>query len=334
VSTIAPASGATNVATSAAIQITFASAVDAATVNTSDVKLTDPDAVAGTVSYSTTTNTATFTPSAALPAAASVTVTVSGITTSTGKALATFTSSFTTAAAPPTTTAQYITTLYPAFKPTPVGQISVDTAGNVTIQFTGGTPSTSLIAQFCPGQNVAIDQSTITCINVGTVTTDASGNANTTLKFPQSGQWVGDFQLNTNSTSTTPAYTTGSIGSGPSQTFLATLQPETTASGGNLTRSAVQDPLAAGTVSYTNGALLVSVTGAAPNITYDVLQSETPYMDSSGTYDIAEFTTDSTGKGQVTVSSTSALGPAGDLFEVVPHTGTNAGFAGGFSVPK
>jgi hypothetical protein len=320
------------VATNAAIQITFASAVDAATVNTTNIKLTDPGAVAGSVAYSATTNTATFTPTAALPAATTVTVTVSGLTSS-GTALAGFTSSFTTAAPPPAV--QYMTTLYPAFKPTAAGQISVDTTGNVTVQFTGGTPNTTLIAQFCPGQNVAIDQSTMVCIDVGQVTTDNSGNTTTTLKFPQSGQWVGDFQLNTSSSSTTPAYTTGSIGSGQSQTFLATLQPETTVNkGGALTQSKTQDPLTAGTVSYANAALQVSVTGAAPNTTYDVLQSETPYMDSSGTYEIAEFTTDASGNGQVTVTSTSALGPTGDLFEVVPHTGTNGGFAAGFSVPQ
>jgi hypothetical protein len=312
-------------------QITFASAVDAATVNTTNLRLTDPSAVAGSVAYSATTNTATFTPSAALPAATTVTVTVSGLTSG-GTALAVFTSSFTTAAPPPTV--QYMTTLYPAYKPTAAGQISVDTAGNVTVQLTGGTPNTSLIAQFCPGQNVSIQQSAIVCIDVGAVTTDASGNASATLKFPQPGQWVGDFQLTTSSTSTTPAYITESIGSGQSQTFLATLQPESTANGGSLARSTVQDPLDAGTVSYNNGALVVSVTGAAPNTTYDVLQSETRYMDSSGTYDIGEFTTDATGKGQLTVTSATALGPTGDLFELVHQTGTDAGFAGGFSIPK
>jgi hypothetical protein len=114
------------------------------------------------------------------------------------------------------------------------------------------------------------------------------------------------------------------------QTFLATLQPETTANGGTLTQSKTQDPLASGTVTYANSALVVTVTGAAANTTYDILQSETRYMDSSGTYDIGQFTTDASGNGHLTITT----GPAGDLFEVVPHASSNAGFGGGFSVPQ
>ena len=331
VSTISPASGATQVATNAAIQITFSSAVDAATVNTTDIKLTDPNAVAGAVTFNASTNTATFTPTAALPGGATVTVTVSGVTSSGGTALATFTSKFTTAA-PAGGTLQYQAALYPATKPNPTGQISVDTSGNVTAQYTGGTANTSLTLQFCPGFSQSFSQPTPACIKLGTVTSDASGNADTTLKFPQAGAWVGDFGLYSGDPATTsPAYAT-SIGSGQSQTFLATLQPETTANGGTLTQSKTQDPLTSGSVSYANASLQFTLTAAAPNTTYDILQSETRYMDSSGTYDIGQFTTDNGGNGHLTI--TSGLGPAGDLFEVIPVKGTNAGFAGGFSVPN
>lgn len=304
VAAISPASGATQVATNAPIQITFTSA---ATVNTTDIKLTDPNAVAGAVTFDASTNTATFTPTAALPASATVTVTVSGVTSSGGTALATFTSTFTTAA-PASSTVQYQVALYPVYNPNPTGQITIGTNGNVTVQFTGGTANTTLTVQFCPGFNQGITQPTPACINVGTVTTDGSGNADTTVKFPQAGQWVGDFQLNSASSSTTPAYTTGSVGSGQSQTFLATLEPESTVNGGTLTRQTPQGPLTSGSVSYTNSALQFTVAGATPNTTYDILQSETRYMDSSGTYDIGQLTTDGSGNGHLTLTTDRRLG--------------------------
>jgi hypothetical protein len=331
VSAVQPASGATNVPTTATIQISFTAAVDATTVNTTNIQVTDPNAVAGKVTYDATTNTATFTPSAALPAGASVTVTVSGVTSSSGKAMAAFTSKFTTAAPAGNSSEQYIAALYPVYKPNPTGQISVDANGNVTVQFTGGTATTTLALQFCPGFNLGINQQAPACISIGNVTTDGSGNADTTLKFPQPGEWVGDFQLAPPGGGTNLAYTTG-IGASKSQTFLATLQPEKTANGGTLAQNGTQDPLSSGTVSYANGALQFTVSGAAPSTTYDILQSETRYMDSSGTYDIGEFTTDASGNGHLTLTSDTA--PGGDLFEVVRHAGGGAGFGGGFSVPK
>ena len=317
-------------ATNATIQITFASAVDASTVNATTIKVTDPNAVAGKVTYDTTTNMATFTPSAALPAGTAVTVSVSGVTAG-GSPLATFTSSFTTAA-PAGGTTQYQAELNHSSKSTGSGQVSVDTTGNVTLQYTGGTPNITMAFAFCEAQNVDIVQDTPVCINLGNVTSDSSGNAHATVKFPQAGQWVGDFGLYTGDPATTGAvYGTG-LGQ-TSQTFVATLQAETKVNGGKLTRATTQDPLTTGTLTYSKGTLQVSVAGAAPNTTYDVLQSENLYMHSSGTYDIGEFTTDASGNGQLTIAMKD-MGPAGDLFEVIPHAGGNAGFGGGFSVPK
>src|SRR5580698_2249534 len=99
VSTVQPASGATGVATNAAIQITFSSAVDTATVDSADIVVTNASstAIAGTVSYNSSNDTATFTPKAALATDTKYTVTVTGVTGSGGGAMASsFTSTFTT----------------------------------------------------------------------------------------------------------------------------------------------------------------------------------------------------------------------------------------------
>lgn len=67
VSATTPASGANGVSISSAVSATFSAAIDASTLNTSTFTLTGPSgSVAGTVTYNATTNTATFTPSAAL----------------------------------------------------------------------------------------------------------------------------------------------------------------------------------------------------------------------------------------------------------------------------
>ena len=64
-------------------------------------------------------------------------------------------------------------------------------------------------------------------------------------------------------------------------------------------------------------------------MTYDIIQSETPYLDGSGSYSAGQFTTDASGDGS---SSQTSMPVPGDIFEVIPQSG--AGFIGGFSVPK
>ena len=99
VTAISPPDGGTAVATSTPITATFSAAMDAATLTTSTFKLTKGSAdVAGAVSYSA--NVVTFTPSAALEAGATYTVTItSGAKDTDGDAISggSFTWSFTTA---------------------------------------------------------------------------------------------------------------------------------------------------------------------------------------------------------------------------------------------
>jgi hypothetical protein len=334
VTAIVPASGATQVATTAAIQITFSAPVNSATVNSTNITVTDPNPIAGTVTYNATTNTATFTPAAALASNTTFTVTVSGITGSSGAAMAaSFTATFTTV---PTTassgTTQYEATLFTATNRPTGGQISVDTTGTVTVQLTGDAASTSYTVQFCPAYN---QNSTITysCFTVGTVSTDASGNANTTMAFPQSGSWAGDFNL---LSGTTIEYQTDVVANNPTQVYMSTLQPVDTVNGKGVgSTTGPQGPLTSGTVTLSNGTSLQFVlTGATASTTYTTIETTNPLGSSNG-YELYNsqgtggFTTDNSGDVTFTVLQDDYFG---DMFEVFSPTAL-AGYIGGFSVP-
>lgn len=87
-----PPNNATNVAVGSAVTITFSEAMDQTTINGTNIKLqvtTGGAAVAGTVSYNTTSHVATFTPTAALTANTNYTATVTtGVKDAAGNALA------------------------------------------------------------------------------------------------------------------------------------------------------------------------------------------------------------------------------------------------------
>ncbi|MBI2823285.1 MAG: DUF4082 domain-containing protein [Planctomycetia bacterium] len=131
-----PAGGATNVAVSTPITITFSEALSAASVTTSTVRLLDgATQVAATVAYNAGNNTVTITPTAALANSKAYTISVlggaSGVKDAAGNALAqTATSTFTTVAAPPVdTTAPTVTGFSPAGGAT---SVAVNTAITVT----------------------------------------------------------------------------------------------------------------------------------------------------------------------------------------------------------
>jgi hypothetical protein len=100
VTSTTPAGGATGVAVSVAPSATFNQAVSGSSI-TFTLKDASNNPVTGTTSYNTGTNTATFTPAAALAYGTGYTATVSGATNSTGQSMTTpYTWTFTTAAAP------------------------------------------------------------------------------------------------------------------------------------------------------------------------------------------------------------------------------------------
>jgi ATP-dependent Clp protease adapter protein ClpS len=129
-----PANGATNVAIGTTVSVIFSEAMDAATINGTNITLKNTatsGGVAGTVSYNAGTNTATFTPTSPLSYSTNYTLTVStGVKDLAGNALAaTFSSSFTTLAAPDTTPPTVISTS-PAN-----GAVNVPIGTTVTVTF-------------------------------------------------------------------------------------------------------------------------------------------------------------------------------------------------------
>jgi hypothetical protein len=325
-----PASGATNVALTATIQIAFSSAANASTVNTTDIVVTDPSgAVSGSVSYNASSNTATFTPSGPLAGSTTYTVKVSGVTGSSGGAMASADSFTFTTAAPAQAPLQYQVSL--SGTSGIVGQVSVDTAGNVTVQLKGAVASQTFPVQFC--ELVPVGQTSATCFAVGTVTTDASGNGTTTVMFPQSGPWTGDFGLAANGTSysTVLPSATGSSG-----VYMSTLQPTKTADGGIFNaqiNNAPQAPLTSGTITFStspapNGSLQFVLTGGPANDpSIEVAEGGLfpyDYYGVGGSYA-------TNGSGDVTFTAAPS-GMGGDIFDVSPQNG-DAGWEGGFSVP-
>ena len=85
-----PSPGATNVATSATVQVGFSEAMDASTITSSTFTVsTGGSDIAGTISYNPGTNVATFTPAAALGSSQTYTVTTTtGVRDVAGNALA------------------------------------------------------------------------------------------------------------------------------------------------------------------------------------------------------------------------------------------------------
>lgn len=341
VTSVTPASGATGIATNATVTVTFSSAANPATINTSDITLTGTNAVAGSVAWNAANNTATFTPGAALAANTTYTLNVSGGTSSSGTALSSsFKSTFTTAAT------QYSAPVFTfSDASTPHGQVTIDTNGNVTMQLTGATASYSFTVLFCPAFN-SQPSSTLSvppCVSLGTLSTDASGAASTTLLFPQPGQWAGEFEFKTGSTID---YQTTVFPGVSGETYQATLEPQSTVNGVGVTLDSQsgqpypnQEPLTSGTVTYSNGTLQFTLKGTAPDLEFDTSESEYNYLYNSGNYQCSQFTTDASGDATSTItgSATSVCAPYGDMFQAFPadvnSSDSGAGFIGGFSVP-
>ncbi len=182
-----PAAGATGVARTAPVTVTFSEAMDAASISTSSIELRTSGGtlVTSTVSYNASTFVATLTPSATLAASTTYTVNVKGGTTDprvkdvAGNALAGTNSwTFTTAAAD--TTAPTITARTPA-----AGSTGVSRTTPVTVTFSeamdAASISTSSIELRTPGgslvtSTVSYNASTF----VATLTPSAALAASTT----------------------------------------------------------------------------------------------------------------------------------------------------------
>lgn len=330
---VVPAAGATQVATNATVQITFSGPATASTVTSANIKVTGANnaAIPGSVSYSAANNMATYTPTSPFVNSTTYTVTVSGLTSSSGIPMAAaFTSTFTTAA--PQATMQYQSTLFVHQLNSEVGQISIDTSGSVSVQMTGALAGTTFTLIFCPASNI-YRQAAYPCVTVGEVVTDASGDASAAMQFPQAGSWAGDFQLQSSGTTQYQTLIVAlSAPGGSSQVYTAALQPATTVNGEGDGETGVQSPLASGSVTYSNGSLQFSLTGASPNTSFT--STESFVLGGSESYrlinsqDQAAFTTNASGDVTFSVLQDQDIG---DLFLVDPAI--NAGFIGGFTIP-
>jgi hypothetical protein len=146
--------------------------------------------------------------------------------------------------------------------PSPVGSITFDTTANNgagNLQFKGiGATNTTLILQFCP-----YPQGFNGCFNITSLTTDASGNANVNLVFPQKGTFSGSFQLVQTNTAQLAATATGSSGT----SFQSALLPAAMITGG--IQQTTGNAPGSGTVVVTGTTAHIMLTGATPNHTFN-----------------------------------------------------------------
>jgi hypothetical protein len=218
------------------------------------------------------------------------------------------------------------------------GSVAIDTAGTTTVAMTGGAASSSYKVQFCPAF-VEGEYSQPSCFDVTTVATNSSGSGSSTVKFPQSGDWAGDFWVYDSGGKL--AAETGLEPNSTTEKFMAVLLKETETNGGVVVRngsaSPTQDPLSSGSVSYSDGTISFAVTGAAPNTDYGVIESGGIYLGSSSSFN-ETLNTDVLGNGSLSVNLASEGTEGGDMFQVdyQPQPGDThgrAGFIGGFMVP-
>ena len=175
---------------------------------------------------------------------------------------------------------------------TNLGKVTVDN-GNVTYQLTGWTANTKYTISFC--QFPVMSASACNAVNPGG-STDTSGNARGSFRFPNSGTWWGFFEfLPPAISSSTPYLISGFNGSttAGAQYFAAlTLHTPTI------------DQLKAGEVRVTNGVIHVQLAGAAPNATYHVMEANA----FEGEDEVGLLMTDANGNGSVDLAAKNPRG--------------------------
>jgi hypothetical protein len=333
---VTPSSNATCVSATTPITITFNELADVSTITSANIVITGPDntPIPAKIGYNVANSTVTLTPNAALPTG-TITVTVSNVADAAGvPMIAPFTWSFSTdcnGGGGGGATTQYTAPLFGGTPPTMNGQVTIDTAGSTTIQLNGAGKSTTYTVQFCPAVDKPIGSFTDPdCFDVTTLSTDSGGNASSTVMFPKTGSWAGDFQVNDSSGST--IYMTYLSDTDTSQTYMAVLLPETMVNGGIATPRTPPAPLTSGIASFANGALTVTVKGALLDTEYGVTESGTRFIYTSSSYFLDSFTTDASGNGTL---STALDGIGGDMFTV--RTTEDLGYVGyisGFIIPQ
>jgi len=212
VTAVSPTNGATGVAVTTAVNITFSKSMDPTTINTTTITLKNTNtsaAAAGAVTYNSGTRVATFTPNASLVNGTGYTVTVTtGVKDVSGNALASqFTSSFTTIPTPPIVMATFpnnfdteiaidtavTVTFSQAMDPTTINSITFSlktTSGGTPVAGTVTYNAATFTAKFKPSAPLA--NNTVYTATVTTGVKDTFGQqlasdkvfSFTTTKFP------------------------------------------------------------------------------------------------------------------------------------------------------
>ena len=311
VTSVSPMANATCVNPDSMITVTFDEAPDASTVNAGDFTVLGPNGgIPVTLSINISTTQVVLTPVAPLPSG-TITVMVNNVGDLADTMMtAPYTWSFSTACnggggtgGGGGTTTQYLSPLFRQSGPPAVdGQVTVDQSGMTTIQLSNAPAGANYSVYFCPVVLPTVSPAPA-CFSVTKISTDGNGNATASVKFPKSGEWAGDFTVDTSAgTAVFSTYLSYGVSN---QTYLSTLLP--LASLGPSTST--QSPSTNGTVKYSNGSVVFSLTGAPPNTLYSTSESETSYLDGSGTYELNTFTTNASGAG----TSSSPLNNPGDI---------------------
>ncbi len=203
------------------------------------------------------------------------------------------------------------------------GSFAVDLNGNVTVQVSGVTPNTDFPIQFCP-----FPSTVYTCFDAGaTLITDASGSGTLTFHFPKTGTWAGYFRANAGGNINGFQFSTYDSNLGGETENLqkaSATNPQGTCGPGGCS-GAAQDALASGSVTVTNMAAHLVLTGAAPDTTYDVGACGSGGSDC---YHETNVTTDASGNATADFSITPD--PTGTW--TIDRLGAQ-GFVSGFVVP-
>lgn len=228
----------------------------------------------------------------------------------------------------PAFTAQWTATVSSATNPN-VGTMSISPSAEVSIQLTAAPASQAFNVQFCQFPSTSFNAMTGSgCFMVTTLTTSATGTAQTTFPFPQRGPFSGHFFFNTGIAQASDSLSTEA--SALTGTHTAQLVPMSTVNGGILADAVnTQDQLATGTLNAASGQVTITVTGSVANAVFLVAECNT--ATSSACQNVTTLTTDPTGNGSVTAAVQPTSG--GSIFRLIQGTKTGGGFVSGFTVP-
>lgn len=318
-----PASGAANVSVSTTVTATFSEAMQPSSLTSSTFTLADSggNAVSGTITYDSGSDTATLAPSSPLSYATQYTATITtGATASNGAALASgFTWQFTTAAAPapPTVTSTTpvsgatgvaINTAISAVFSVPMNSASF-TATSFTVNAQGGGgvagsvsyDAATQTATFMPAANLSYGTTYIATLT--TAVTSSSGQA-----LASNDTWSFTTIQAPAVLSTTPASgaTSVAVTANVTATFSMAMNPTTlttatfmlTGPGGTQVAGNISYAASSNTATFTPSASLAYNTAYSATITTGAQNSGGVGLSSNYTW---SFTTEATPSGMVTV---------------------------------